>query len=55
MVHKAPMAGLPPGMATQAANTGRYYDQIYQDLIDWPNAADALNDDDTFPEGAILH
>ena len=25
---------------------------MYQDLIDWPNALDSLNDDEAFPEGA---
>ena len=52
LVHKPPFQGLPPGMATQAANTLAYYDLVYQDLIDWPNAADALNDDARYPEGA---
>jgi hypothetical protein len=52
MVVKAPFFGLPAGMPTQAANTLAYYDQVWQDLIDWPNAVDSLNDDAAFPEGA---
>ena len=51
LVHKAAMAGLPPGMATQAANSAQYYNQVYQDLVDWPNAVDALALSN-FPDGA---
>jgi hypothetical protein len=52
LVHKAPKAGLPKGMPTQAANNAEYYFQVWQDLVDYPNRPDALNDDDKFPEGA---
>ena len=53
MVVKSPMAGLPPGVATQAADNKEYYFQVYQDLIDYPNSIDWFNDDEKFPEGAM--
>ena len=40
-------------MPTQAANTARFYDEVYQDLVDYPNFADALNNNTAFPEGAV--
>ena len=52
LVVKGPMAGLPPGVPTQAADNAEYYFQVYQDLVDYPNMADAFNDDVAFPEGA---
>ena len=53
LVVKAPLAGLPPGMATQASNTAAYYDQVYQDLVDYPDTTDIFNDDAAFPEGSM--
>lgn len=39
LVVKGPMEGLPPGVATQAADDKEYYFQVYQDLIDYPNVS----------------
>ena len=52
LVVKAPLQGLPPGVATQAADNGEYYFQVYQDLVDYPDAIDHFNDNVRFPEGA---
>ncbi len=52
LVVKAPLEGLPPGVATQAADDKKYYFQVYQDLIDYPDAIDYFNDDAVFPQGA---
>lgn len=52
LVVKAPKEGLPPGLPSQAADSGEYYFDVYQDLIDYPDSADIFNDDAAFPEGA---
>lgn len=51
LVVKSPMAGLPPGVSTQASDNKEYYAQVYEDLIDYPNVKDYFNDDTQFPEG----
>eukprot|EP01045_Picozoa_sp_COSAG04_P022560 COSAG04_NODE_2567_length_3916_cov_3.837831_3_plen_550_part_00 len=43
LVHKPPSVGIPHGLPTQKTNDAQYYYLVYQDLIDWPNAVDALN------------
>ena len=52
LVHKAPIEGLPPGTPTQAADNAKYYFQVYQDLIDYPDEPDVFNNNTAFPAGA---
>lgn len=52
LVVKPPRAGLPAGVPSQAADDQRYYFQVYQDLVDYPDAVDVYNDDAAFPTGA---
>ena len=52
LVVKPPKAGLPAGVPSQAADNERYYFQVYQDLVDYPDAVDVYNDNAAFPQGA---